>query len=372
MDTNNTSWSFNSFGTAGTRPPFSYRDATLARPPVVAHNANELSERICDCTKDIVRIDLFGPHQKGVWRILPISRNEIASASYDHITRIFNTDEDSHEASPKALKFHTREVLSLVLQDENTLITGSSDGTMSFWKIDTAENIGSISESKKNTTGFYSMALLDNHRIATGACQRPQKLKRDQIWNHNIKIWDLAKKTTIGHLKGHTGGISALVNAGERLVSSSADKTIRIWDANESKCLGIIQAHSDYIYSVASLSNNHVVSGSRDRTVKIWDLETGKQIGALTSEGSSIAHDSTVYDVASFQEHLILTGSRDGFVKVWDQRTSNSIVTLDAEDGFVYSVAGLPNGKIAAGTDRKNPTTSKNPGGSVAVWEFQQ
>lgn len=319
---------------------------------------------------DVVKVDDFGPHKKGVWRILPISANRVVTACYDHLVRIFNID-DSHQTqndNPLVLKGHSREVLSLAWQNQ-TLLTGSSDGRMCFWNPITGGNKGAITENVK--TGFYSLALLENQIIATGACQRPKNFNMQKNWQHNIKIWDIANLRFKMELKGHQGGISSLKSVGNRLISASADKSIRIWNVESKKLISTFdKAHEDYIYSIDVLSDDQIASGSRDRKIKIWNLETGKCTKNLCMGSESIAHSSTVYEVAIYQGNLLLSGSRDGLVKVWDLRSAKCIKSLDANGRFVYSVAGLESNRIAAGLDV--PKEQENEQAGLRIWEFKR
>jgi WD40 repeat protein len=320
-----------------------------------------------------VRRDDFGPHKKGVWRILPVNANKVVTACYDHMARIFNIDDhlQAEGNNPLVLQGHKREVLSLACQGQ-TLITGSSDGQMFCWDKTTGERSkGVIREAKNQSTGFYSIALLPNQTIATGACHRPKKLPVNKIWEHNIKIWDRANGRLKAELRGHEGGIASLELVGNLLVSASGDRTIRLWNGDTNALVSIFdKAHEDYIYSIAALDDHLIASGARDRKIKIWNLETGKAIANFCMGSESVAHLSTVYNVAAFQEHLLLSGSRDGCVKVWDLRLEKSVKTLDADGHFVYSVAGLEDGRIAAGvevTKEKSDTVQSG----LRVWEFK-
>jgi WD40 repeat protein len=60
---------------------------------------------------------------------------------------------------------------------------------------------------------------------------------------------------------------------GKRIVSGSADGTVRIWDAQTGQPLGQpLQGHEASVLSVAwSADGKRIVSGSDDRTVRIWE-----------------------------------------------------------------------------------------------------
>ena len=68
---------------------------------------------------------------------------------------------------------------------------------------------------------------------------------------------------------------------GQRIVSGSYDKTLRLWDAKTGAAIGEpLAGHGDKVISVAfSPDSQRIVSGSRDNTLRLWDAKTGAAIG---------------------------------------------------------------------------------------------
>ncbi|KAJ8589075.1 WD40 repeat-like protein, partial [Rhizopogon salebrosus TDB-379] len=81
---------------------------------------------------------------------------------------------------------------------------------------------------------------------------------------------------------------------GSRIVSGSHDCTIRVWDADTGKPMGVLlQGHIRSIQSVAiSPDGSHIVSGSDDTTIRVWDADTLSQLICF-SPNSSHALSST-------------------------------------------------------------------------------
>ena len=74
-------------------------------------------------------------------------------------------------------------------------------------------------------------------------------------------------------LKGHTAPVYsvALSPDGQRLVSGSMDKTLKVWDTGTGQAQLTLKGHTDSVTSVAiSADGRRLVSGSRDGTVKVW------------------------------------------------------------------------------------------------------
>ena len=77
---------------------------------------------------------------------------------------------------------------------------------------------------------------------------------------------------------------------GSRIVTASADKTARIWDAATAKEIAVLRGHDDSVNSAAfSPDGSRIVTASADKTARIWDAATAKEIAVLRG------HDGTVY-----------------------------------------------------------------------------
>lgn len=331
----------------------------------------------CDQFNDLV-IDYSDANQPvyssgksgGVWRVLGLDFGRVASASYDHLARIHSMEkiENSWRLSPKEINLnqHKKEVLSLV-QIGNKLLSGSSDGLLCLWNLHDGKLYDSWKEKRIN--GIYSIAVLNDEMIATGSCQKPKGYKGD--WNHVIKVWNVTSHKFHFEMKGHTGGVSALVSKDDaHIASSSGDKTVRLWDLVKRTSCCSFNGHTDYVYGLCQ-KDNMLISSSRDRSVRLWDIREESEVGHLAIKGDTIAHTSSVYDV-KVRNNTVLTCSRDGFVKVWDLRTGNCCATLDPSDGFVYGVDFMSDERIAAGTSgvcSKDKEENKR-NANVVVWDF--
>ena len=76
-------------------------------------------------------------------------------------------------------------------------------------------------------------------------------------------------------LKGHTDQVNtATFNTdGNRIVSSSNDFTVRIWDVITGYCLQTLKGHTGDVNSASfSPDGRHIVSASIDGTIIIWSF----------------------------------------------------------------------------------------------------
>ena len=127
------------------------------------------------------------------------------------------------------------------------------------------------------------------------------------------------------------------------------DELARLWNVFSGK-LHFNLKHSSYIYTAEfNSSGTQIVTSSYDKTARIWDALTGDLIHTL--EG----HTSYVYTaVFSPDGTKILTASWDRTARLWDSTNGDLIHSLKGNTSYVSSVVFSPDGtKIIANDDGK-------------------
>src|SRR5262249_19853944 len=92
-------------------------------------------------------------------------------------------------------------------------------------------------------------------------------------------------------LGGHNDTVrsAAFSPDGSGIVTASADKPARIWDAATAKEIAVLRGHDGGVYSAAfSPDGSRIVTASQDKTARIWDAASGNEIAVLRG------HDNTV------------------------------------------------------------------------------
>ena len=137
---------------------------------------------------------------------------------------------------------------------------------------------------------------------------------------------------------------------GQRIVSGSADHTIRVWNATTGAMEGSpFTGHTGSVNSVAfSQDEQRIVSGSDDGTIRVWNATTGAMEGKPFT-----GHTSSVNSVAFSQdEQRIVSGSFDGTIRVWNAATGELEGSpFTGHTGWVNSeqiVSGSDEGTICA------------------------
>jgi WD40 repeat protein len=147
-------------------------------------------------------------------------------------------------------------------------------------------------------------------------------------------------------LKGHLNDVwSAAFNSdGRRIVTSSSDRTARLWDAETGKPIGEpLQGHDNIVLSTAfSPDGKRIVTASEDHTARLWDVESGRPIGEPLK-----GHQSAVWSAGfSPDGRRIVTASSDRTVRLWDAETGKPIgVPFKAHDNSLLRAAFSPDSK---------------------------
>ena len=74
--------------------------------------------------------------------------------------------------------------------------------------------------------------------------------------------------------KGHAGSVECVTIGGDKIVSGSLDRTLRIWNINSGECK-VLTGHAGSVLCV-TIAGDKIVSGSSDNTLRIWNINSGE------------------------------------------------------------------------------------------------
>jgi WD40 repeat protein len=132
--------------------------------------------------------------------------------------------------------------------------------------------------------------------------------------------------------EGHTDDVEDVIYLpdGQRLITSSDDGSLRVWDLQSGKQIGNEWRDGESLVNTIGLSpdGKKVVSGSGDGEVRLWDVDTGKVIAKW------MRYTSYVVSVCwSGDGERVVSGSNDGTARVWDVESGKTVLVI--ETGFV-------------------------------------
>ncbi|NJM87173.1 MAG: hypothetical protein HC847_08235 [Hydrococcus sp. RU_2_2] len=169
---------------------------------------------------------------------------------------------------------------------------------------------------------------------------------------------EVAKEKNI--LKGHEDRVNAVAVSpdGQKIVSGSWDKTLRLWNPEGNPIEKPFRGHEGEITSVAfSGDGKTIASGSGDGTVRLWNAK-GIAIGM-----PMWGHEGDVTSVAFSQDgQIIASGGVDGTVRLWDLQGNSIGQPFYGHEGDITSVAFSGDGQTIA---------SGGGDGTVRLWDLQ-
>jgi WD40 repeat protein/serine/threonine protein kinase len=167
--------------------------------------------------------------------------------------------------------------------------------------------------------------------------------------DRTLKLWDLSNGRCLKTFVGHQAEItSACFRAdGQYILSGSADRTLKLWRTSTGLCVGTYQGHTDVVTSVAwSADGRYALSGSTDRTVRLWEMQTGQCLWTLEGHADpvhsvSLSPDSR-YALSGGAQFLIRNESErlftSGQLKRWDLATGRCLPTFQGHADAVTAV----------------------------------
>ena len=229
----------------------------------------------------------------------------------------------------------------------NYLAVGTFDPDIEIWDLDTIDCM-------------YPNAILGQEEDgqngdSAAETKKKKKRKRSKKMNDNYHV---------------DAVLSLAANRQHRnlLASSSADKTVKLWDLNTVKCAKSYTHHTDKICSIAwnPQESTTLLSGSYDRTVVVADMRV--PVGSVPRWGVESDVETVMWDPHDSNHFYVTT--EDGNIHNHDIRKvpvtledSKPVWTLQAHDEAVSAFDVNPNipGFLASGSTDKQ----------VKLWNVQ-
>ena len=146
------------------------------------------------------------------------------------------------------------------------------------------------------------------------------------------------------------------------LVTAALDDTVRVWDLNAGRCIGLLEGHLSSVRCL-QVEENIVATGSKDATIRLWDLSKAdyepmdnrinkangeeEEEDGLAFENSAdappappptIMRDCPLFSLEShvdevtaihFRGETLVSGSTDKTLRQWDLVKGRCVQTLD-------------------------------------------
>lgn len=261
------------------------------------------------------------PSTVDIWEFTTASDGEGVARMKAHHRGSLKLDEEEEE----------EEVMSLLsLSTSGGLCAGYADGSVRIW--DVTPLVPSSDDDDIITNAVCIHRLPPAKSPTTGAHETSVRCLLQSSWygrlvvgrsNGAISIWTLAGQQPLFDLVQHQAAVTAFVEISDvRFVSSSEDGTLRLWHLEQRQCLHVFRGHVGGVSSLALWTTAHgqyLFSGGKDETLRVWDVDGRRGIGIVKHH-----HATDKEGVVSFGwvesahgEEIFAVGGADGQVSLW-------------------------------------------------------
>jgi WD40 repeat protein len=240
---------------------------------------------------------------------------------------------------------HRGSVWSVAVPDGEQVISGSQDGTLKIWNLNTGKLVRKITAHDGSINAIST--TLDGLQVISGSHDK------------TLKVWNLKTGELVDTLIGHYGSVNAVVLTpdGSKLISGSSDCSLKVWDLKSAEVLYTLVGHRASVTAatiVFTQNKQWLISGSYNDTLRVWNLETGR-------EELTLGERDMVRSIAVLDGERVISASEDGSLTVWKVGTWEKECTLKGHSKPVCSVAVLP--------DRKQ-IISGSSDGTIKIWKI--
>jgi WD40 repeat protein len=211
--------------------------------------------------------------------------------------------------------------------------------TQTFQESPDLETVGLICTLRGHKGNLFGVAI-----SADG--QRGLSTSEDK----SMRLWDLKTGKELRTFPFNVG-LAHVAYTPDGLALFAQDKILVLWNFQTGRVVSRFQGHTGGILSTAlSPDGRYLLSGSHDHTARLWEVATGRQIRQFNG------HSHIVHAVAiSPDGRHVLTGSWDRTVRLWNTSTGKEIRRFEGDAGEVTSVNFSPDGRqaLSGGNDKR-------------------
>lgn len=177
--------------------------------------------------------------------------------------------------------------------------------------------------------------------------------------DRTVRLWDLQSGIQIHLMQGHTNDCKTVTFSpdGRTVASAGWDGTVRIWNPVTAEEMGQLHVGRGTCSSIAFAPNGSTLVVAVSSGIQLWDAKAGKKVREWADIGGIV--ESVAF---SPDGKTIAAAASDKLIHLLRNGSQNESQSLHGHERFVYSVAFFPDGKrlVSGSFDQ-----------TVRVWDLQ-
>ncbi|KAI9886118.1 MAG: GMP synthase (glutamine-hydrolyzing) [Watsoniomyces obsoletus] len=207
---------------------------------------------------------------------------------------------------------------------------------------------GTNNTNKNVNESFMSQSIYE--KLPSPKTRRHKNIRRKSM---PILHEHIEPGTRLNELQAHNDMITALDFDAPfgTMVTAALDDTVRVWDLNAGRCIGMLEGHHASVRCL-QVEDNIVATGSADASVRLWDLSRAEYIprpGRPVDDEDEDTSDRPTTTTSSMQDcalfsleahvdevtalyfrgDILVSGSADKTLRQWDLVKGRCVQTLD-------------------------------------------
>ena len=131
-------------------------------------------------------------------------------------------------------------------------------------------------------------------------------------------------------LNGHGAPVTAVAIVNDKVLTGSADATVKIWDISNGDLLHTLRGKNGHVKSIKIANDKVIITSKNAHNAQVWDINSGVFICKLI-------HKGIINSVATGGD-IVVTGSDDKTAKIWNINNCNLLRTLEGHTGPILAV----------------------------------
>uniref|UniRef100_A0A060T8F1 ARAD1D05940p n=1 Tax=Blastobotrys adeninivorans TaxID=409370 RepID=A0A060T8F1_BLAAD len=243
---------------------------------------------------------------------------------------------------------------------DSTLVAGGfSDSFVKVWSL-RGDKIKSVLKDDEPST---SRRLVGHSGSVYGLSFSPDnRYLLSSSEDKTVRLWSLDTYTALVSYKGHNHPVwdVAFGPYGHYFATASHDQTARLWSCDHIYPLRIFAGHIGDVDTVSFHPNGtYVITGSSDKTCRMWDVNRGNSVRVF------IGHTAAINTTAvSPDGRWMASAGEDGVINVWDLGSGRRLKSMKGHGlASIYSLCFSQDGSVLVSGGADN---------SVRVWDIKR